>query len=299
MLWFILSIVLRAQRRCFLRILPTVECMRTDVVDLTISHPSFDSRNTASPATLSTASPFALAMMQRASRQSRVQFVRRWSGPALAVIAIHIVGAIAVLRLVDRPAQPIAAERVLTVAMIAPPAPVSVPVAAPDPKPVPKPTPKPVVKRVVTPRPQPIVPPSPVLATQSPAPTTVAAPPAAAATPPAPSEAKTDAAAPSTAPSHASSGAPLSVAHLTCDGDPPAYPMLSKRRGEIGTAVVAITVDTHGVVRSATLRTSSGFPRLDDAALEAARERSCQPYVENGTPVTATALLPFAFRLEG
>jgi periplasmic protein TonB len=201
--------------------------------------------------------------------------------------------------MVDRPPAPLTVERELTVALIAPPAaPVAVPIAPPEPKPVPKPTPKPVVKHIVTPRPQPVVPPSPILATQAPAPTTVAAPPAAPATPPAPSETKPDASVSSTAPSHASTGAPLNVKHLVCDGDPPAYPMLSKRRGETGTAIIAIVVDTHGVVSSATLRQSSGFPRLDDAALASARERTCQPYVENGTPVSATGLLPFTFHLD-
>ena len=276
----------------------------TEVVDLTLRHPSFESAGAALqpdlPAnTLWTASPATVALlMHGAARQTRAQFVKRWSAPAALIVALHIVAGIAVLRLVDRPPQPPVAVHELTIALIAPPAPPAVvPVAPPDPKPVPKPTPKPVVKHV-TPRPQPVVPPSPVLATQAPAATTVAAPPATPATP-APAEAKPDAApAPSTAPSHASTGAPLSVAHLSCDGDAPAYPMLSKRHGETGTAVVAITVDTHGAVRSATLRTSSGFPRLDDAALQAARERSCQPYVENGTPVVATALLPFAFRLQ-
>jgi protein TonB len=268
-------------------------------VDLTFRHPSFESSGAPSPsATLWTASPATVAaLMHGAARQTRTQFAKRWSVPAALVVALHVIAGIAIVKLVDRPPQPPIAERELTVSLIASPAPVAVAVAPPEPKPVPKPTPKPVVKHV-TPRVQPVVPPSPVLATQAPSTTTVAAPPATPA-PPAPSEAKPDAAAaPSTAPSHASSGAPVSVAHLSCDGDAPAYPMLSKRHGETGTAVVAITVDTHGVVRSATLRTSSGFPRLDDAALQAARERSCQPYVENGTPVVATALLPFAFHLQ-
>ncbi|CAB3783036.1 energy transducer TonB [Pararobbsia alpina] len=266
---------------------------------LTFRHPSFELTGATQPTALWTASPAAVAVLRHiATRETRAQFAKRWSVPAALVVGLHIVAGIAVLRLVDRPPQPPVAVPELTIALIAPPAPPArVPVAPPDPKPVPKFTPKPVVKHV-TPRPQPVVPPSPVLATQAPAPTTVAAPPAAPAAP-APAEAKPDAAAaPSTAPSHASTGAPLSVAHLTCDGEAPAYPMLSKRRGETGTAVIAITVDTQGVVRSASLRTSSGFPRLDDAALQAARARSCQPYVENGTPVVATALLPFAFHLQ-
>ena len=85
---------------------------------------------------------------------------------------------------------------------------------------------------------------------------------------------------------------------LKCDGDPPAYPMLSKRHGETGTALVAIVVDTHGAITSATLRKSSGFPRLDEAALQAARGLSCTPFLENGTPITVSGVQPFAFRLQ-
>lgn len=269
-------------------------------MDLTLRHPNYDRRDTAPQgATLATASPVTiLATVQSKVRDTRTQFARRWTVPTAVVLALHVVGGLFVLRLIDRAPPPPVPLHELTVALIAPPAPAIVPVAPPEPKPVPKPTVKPVVHKT-PPRPQPITPPTQVMTTQAPSATTVAAPPAPPPTPPAPAETTSAQAAPSTAPSHASSGAPVNVAHLTCDGAAPDYPMLSKRRGETGTAVVAITVDTQGAVRSATLRTSSGFPRLDEAALQAARERSCQPYLENGTPVAATALLPFAFRLQG
>jgi protein TonB len=269
-------------------------------VDLTLHHPTYQRPDEAPQgATLATASPVTmLATLQSKVRDSRTQFARRWAAPAVLIVALHIVGGVAVLRLVDHPPLPPTPVREVTVTLIAPPAPAIVPVAPPEPKPVPKPTPKPVVHQT-PPRPQPITPPTPIMTTQAPSATTVAAPPAPPPTPPAPADTKAADAAPSAAPSHASSGAPVNVAHQSCDGAPPEYPMLSKRRGETGTAVVAITVDTQGVVRSATLRTSSGFPRLDDAALQAARERSCQPYLENGTPISATALLPFAFKLQG
>ena len=267
-------------------------------MDLTLRHPTYERPELAPGATLATASPVtALATLQAKVRESRTQFARRWAAPAAGVLALHVVGGLFVLRLIDRPPTPPVPDRVLTVALIAPPAPAMVPVAPPEPKPVTKPVTKPVVHHT-PPRPTPITPPTPVMTTQAPSTQTVAAPAAPPPTPPAPAESKAADAAPSTAPSHASSGAPVNVAHLTCDGAPPEYPMLSKRRNESGTAVVSITVDTQGVVRSATLRTTSGYSRLDDAAVQAARERNCQPYLENGTPVSATALLPFAFRLQ-
>lgn len=267
-------------------------------MDLTLRHPTYERRDdTPQGDTLATASPVTLlATLQTKVADTRAQFARRWALPAVGMLALHVVGGIFVLRLVDRAPPPPTPERILTVSMIAPPAPAVVPVAPPEPKPVPKPTP---VVHHTPPRPQPIKPPTPIMTTQAPSESTVAAPPAPPPTPPAPAETKAADAAPSAAPSHAANGAPVNVAHLTCDGAAPEYPMLSKRRGEAGTVVVAITVDTQGVVRNATLRSSSGFPRLDDAALQAARERSCQPYLENGTPVSATALLPFAFKLQG
>ena len=155
-----------------------------------------------------------------------MQFVRRWSGPALAVVAIHILGAIVVLRLVDRPAPPVAAERGAD------------------------------RRNDCAARPRR----GPGCRTRSQADSEArgqtrrdAAPPANRTAlarysqrsrrrrPPWPHRAAAgrDTAGPERgqdrcgcaahlAPSHASSGAPLSVAHLTCDGDPPAYPMLSK-----------------------------------------------------------------------
>ncbi|RKP46610.1 energy transducer TonB [Pararobbsia silviterrae] len=266
-------------------------------MDLTLRHPTYERRDPAAPgATLATASPVTiLASLQSNTHAPRLQAVRRWAPAAAAMLVAHVIGGVFVLRLIDHVPPPPVPERELTVSLIAPPAPVAVPVAPPE-KPVEQPKPKPVVHHV--PVPKPITPPTPIMTTQAPSPDTAAAPAPPPPAPPAPA-APAAQATPSAAPSHASNGAPVNVAHLTCDGEPPEYPVLSKRRGETGTVVVAITVDTQGVVRAATIRTSSGFERLDDAALQAARERSCQPYLENGTPVSATALLPFAFRLQG
>ncbi|MGN6316009.1 energy transducer TonB [Trinickia sp.] len=91
---------------------------------------------------------------------------------------------------------------------------------------------------------------------------------------------------------------PKRVEHADCRIVKPAYPELSKRRSETGTATVRFVIGTTGAIDSVTLAKSSGFPRLDDAALEALRESTCAPYVENGSPVRASYEQAFKFGLE-
>ena len=79
------------------------------------------------------------------------------------------------------------------------------------------------------------------------------------------------AAAPATASGKA--GAP-SLVEPSADADylknpPPAYPRASRRLGEQGTVIVRVFISTQGLPEKAEVRTSSGFVRLDQAALEA------------------------------
>ena len=53
----------------------------------------------------------------------------------------------------------------------------------------------------------------------------------------------------------------------------PPYPSASRRLGEEGSVVVAVLVDAGGRVRSAEVARSSGFVRLDEAAVAQALER--------------------------
>lgn len=80
---------------------------------------------------------------------------------------------------------------------------------------------------------------------------------------------------------------------------PPAYPALSRRFGETGKVVLRVTLDESGRVAKATVDRSSGFARLDEAALAAVRNWRCTPALRNGRPVEATAVQPFNFVLEG
>ena len=79
----------------------------------------------------------------------------------------------------------------------------------------------------------------------------------------------------------------------------PGYPLLSRRMGEAGSAVVRVELDEQGHVSSARVATGSGFARLDEAALAAVKTWRCNPAQRNGQAVRAVALQAFKFVLQG
>jgi protein TonB len=79
----------------------------------------------------------------------------------------------------------------------------------------------------------------------------------------------------------------------------PSYPLLSRRMGEAGMAVLRVELDEQGHVSSARVATGSGFARLDEAALAAVKTWRCNPAQRNGQAVRAVALQPFKFVLQG
>ena len=78
----------------------------------------------------------------------------------------------------------------------------------------------------------------------------------------------------------------------------PAYPKQSRRMGESGLVVLRVELDETGTVTGATVKTSSGFPKLDEAALAAVRTWRCTPASRNGQNVRAYALQPFNFLMQ-
>jgi protein TonB len=88
------------------------------------------------------------------------------------------------------------------------------------------------------------------------------------------------------------------VSRLDCAIVKPAYPALSRRLQETGTAVVQLVIDEHGTIESARVASSSGFPRLDDAARQAVLASACSPYLRDGTAKRASAAVPFTFSLD-
>jgi protein TonB len=83
------------------------------------------------------------------------------------------------------------------------------------------------------------------------------------------------------------------------DRSPPEYPAFSKRLNEQGKVVLQVVLGEDGRVANAEVKTSSGFQRLDDAALNAVRTWRCKPSMRNGFAVRAIALQPLNFILEG
>ena len=79
----------------------------------------------------------------------------------------------------------------------------------------------------------------------------------------------------------------------------PAYPSLSRRLGEEGKLVLRVELDELGRISVAQILNSSGFKRLDEAAMAAVKTWRCTPPQRNGQPVRAIALQPFNFVLQG
>jgi protein TonB len=78
----------------------------------------------------------------------------------------------------------------------------------------------------------------------------------------------------------------------------PEYPRLSRRLGEAGLVVVSVYVDETGMPRTVRVSQSSGFARLDEAAVLGVQKARFKPYTQNGVPTAGWALIPFPFELE-
>lgn len=183
------------------------------------------------------------------------------------------------------------------------------PVSSPAPSPVispaplvPRPVPPPSVAPLtppVPPMPAPVPVPQPVPAIPSPAPAIKSPPPPPAAKPP-PRPAPPRPAPPRPAPTpSAPSGAPFNLTLpdqtfgatpgpsgsagagvngpagggdvAVISAPPPSYPALARRRGEEGRVTVRADIDSDGVPRRVGVDVSSGYPALDQAAVEAVR----------------------------
>jgi protein TonB len=175
----------------------------------------------------------------------------------------------------------------------------------PAPQPQPQPQPKSVSPAVPQPRPTPVPTPLPTVSKQDEASLTapvispVMAPVVAAANS-GPATPSSPAAAP-----NASVGkpAPASLVLPSSDADylnnpPPAYPRISKRMGEQGTVIVRVFIGLQGTAEQAEIRTSSGYDRLDKAALDTVLRWRYVPGKRHGTPEAMWFNVPVSFVLE-
>lgn len=223
---------------------------------------------------------------------------RRVVTAGVIVIALHA-ALIAFVLSQRNTVTPVALESRTITAELLQPEPVAAPAAIQSTPTPPPPKPVPHVSREkpkLQPRPKPT--PLPVAeapsqhVAEAPAPADPAPP---APTPPAPAP---QAAAPAQGKPTMALSAPKNVSHLDCNIVQPDYPMLSKRRGETGVAYVHFVVGLTGKLENIVLKKSSGYSRLDDAALDAMRNSSCKPYMEDGQPVRAAYTQPFDFSLQ-
>jgi protein TonB len=189
-------------------------------------------------------------------------------------------------------------------------------ITPPDPPPVlvefmqSQPTPKtieqPVAKPIpVPPRPQPVATPEP---TPQPAPSKVTAStvvaqatpvaPVSAPTPPAPTRAE---APPAPAPAPvvtAPSRTEVSTASYSASNQKPNYPNMSKRLGEQGTVVLRVLVKADGSAGEVEVKSSSSYPRLDQAAIDAVKTWRFNPAKIDGKAIDEWYQVPIPFKLQ-
>lgn len=79
----------------------------------------------------------------------------------------------------------------------------------------------------------------------------------------------------------------------------PKYPRISLKMDEEGSVVVRVKLDKEGAIAEASVKSSSGYKRLDEAAISAVKTWKCHPAMRDNIAVEAYALQPFEFKLEG
>lgn len=225
-----------------------------------------------------------------ASTGSELPPAARAAAPGV-IVAAHIAAGWALLQLAPV-RQAIGASIPLFVDLIEP-APVP-----PPPAPVPPP-PAPAPRKETPKKPAPVVaaPPPPEPA---PAPFEVEAPPP---EPPAPAEATEPVvAAPAAEPAPPPPPAPpktVLASEVQYQKAPAiVYPLTSRRLREEGMVTLRVLIDPQGRPARIEIHKSSGFQRLDDAAVSAMRSARFKPYMEDGQPLAVWVQTPIRFDLE-
>jgi protein TonB len=233
------------------------------------------------------AEPLALPPLPRTAAADEVSSGQR----RVVIVAIAALHGLAGWGALQVPAvrSTLAEAAPMFVDLIAPPTPTPPPPAPPPPKTVPKPIqkkppPAPLIAAAPSPAPAafvaPLPPPEPIAA--PPEPVAIATPPAVPApAPPPPPPALI----------------PASALQYLIE-PAPEYPRLSQRSGEAGRVIVRVFIDEAGLPRQVLLGTSSGFTRLDGAALSAVQKARFRPPTLNGRPISGWALVPIDFGLE-
>jgi len=83
-----------------------------------------------------------------------------------------------------------------------------------------------------------------------------------------------------------------------CSCQRPKYPTESLRNREQGLVRLKILVSHEGGAKDVVVGRSSGYPRLDEAAVEAAKRMCFKPPVRNGLPVEVWSTLDYKWVLQ-
>jgi protein TonB len=78
----------------------------------------------------------------------------------------------------------------------------------------------------------------------------------------------------------------------------PSYPSISRRMGEQGKVLLRVLVDENGLPQQIEIKQSSGFDRLDKAALASVQRWRFVPGKRNGVPEAMWNIVPVNFVLE-
>lgn len=170
----------------------------------------------------------------------------------------------------------------------APPPPQPAPAPAPRKAPAPRPAPRP-------PAPMPVAIPDPAPAPAAPLGTTAPQPPAPPIAAPMAAPAPAPAPAPPAPPAPAPVNLPMVDADYAANEEAFRPPAISRRLGEYGTVLLRVTVGVNGTATRVELARSSGYERLDKAALEGARKLKFRPATRNGVPVEWTYDFPVRY----
>ena len=207
----------------------------------------------------------------------------RSNWPALILVLFLHVAVLALLLLYRAavPARHAPALKLFDVAELVPPPPAPPPPAEPLP-----PVPTRIRPRIVAPPPLVAVPPPP------------AAPPVETVPTPSPPVAVVEAPQPAPAPvTRTIAIDDFSMSMISAD--PPHYPIESRRKREQGTVALMLLVGTDGRVASVSVQQSSGFARLDAAALSAVRRWRWSPRKVDGVAVQVRGIVSIPFVLRG
>jgi TonB family protein len=77
----------------------------------------------------------------------------------------------------------------------------------------------------------------------------------------------------------------------------PLYPSMSLRLGEQGTVVLRILVKNDGSAGSVEIKSTSGFPRIDNAAIDATKFWRFNPATRDGSPIDEWYEIPIVMRI--